>query len=371
MILEDLYRYAFIASSDAVILFTTDTGAIELANPSALTLYGYSEEELCKLTIEVLCAEVDPDPRSDSDSIIPLLQKHRRKDGTTFPVDVSVGNFGLHGAELAVMTVRDQTAARKAEVERLKNRLLMADRLTSIGRLAAGVGHEVNNPLTYVIGNIEIVLRTLVQWDQENPGREPGLAPIIDMLSEAREGAERVARIVRDLRILSRGGDEAIVPVDVARVIDSSINITWNEIRHRARLVKDFVPVPMVDASESQLGQVFINLLVNAAQSIPMGEVDENEIRIVIRPDDQDRVVVEVHDTGTGIEPADLVRVFDPFFSTKVVGVGIGLGLSISHSIVEKLGGEVEAESTVGAGSVFRVLLPRSRGAVATGASLL
>jgi CheY-like chemotaxis protein len=168
--------------------------------------------------------------------------------------------------------------------------------------------------------------------------------------------------IVRDLRTFTRGADEdRRVHVDVRRVLDASINLAWNEIRHRARLVKEYGDIPPVMANEARLGQVFLNLLVNAAQALPEGGAEENVIRVVTFAVEGD-VCVEVRDTGAGVAREHLGRIFDPFFTTKPVGVGTGLGLWICQGIVSSLGGQISAENTPGGGAVFRVLLPAATG---------
>jgi two-component system cell cycle sensor histidine kinase/response regulator CckA len=147
-------------------------------------------------------------------------------------------------------------------------------------------------------------------------------------------------------------------------VLELAVNMAFNEIRHRARLVKDFGSVPFVDADDARLGQVFINLLVNAAQSLPEGNTDGNEIRLVTSTDALGRALVEIRDTGAGIPPALLTRVFDPFFTTKPIGIGTGLGLAICHNIITGMGGEISVQSELGRGTTFRVALPASRGAL-------
>jgi CheY-like chemotaxis protein len=183
-----------------------------------------------------------------------------------------------------------------------------------------------------------------------------------DMAVEAREGAERVRKIVRGLKTFSRADEERRVVMDVKSALELAVNMAFNEMRHRARLVKDYGPVPLVDADEARLGQVFINLLINAAQTIPEGDVAANEIRIVTSTDTTGRAVVEVKDTGPGIPAAVLGRIFDPFFTTKPVGIGTGLGLSICHSIVTGMGGEIAVVSELGRGTTFRVTLPAAIG---------
>jgi CheY-like chemotaxis protein len=162
---------------------------------------------------------------------------------------------------------------------------------------------------------------------------------------------------VRDVKLFSRPHKEERGAVDVRVVIESSIRMACNEIRHRAQLVKEYGEVPMVDSNEARLGQVVLNLLVNAAQAMPEGRASRNEIRVVTKTQ-SGRVVIEVRDTGTGIPRETLPRIFDPFFTTKPVGVGTGLGLSLCRRMVTDLGGEIVVESEVGKGTVFRVTLP-------------
>jgi CheY-like chemotaxis protein/two-component sensor histidine kinase len=178
-----------------------------------------------------------------------------------------------------------------------------------------------------------------------------------ETLADARQAAERVRVIVRDLKTFSRGDDEKIEAVDLRRVIESTLNLVWNEIRHRARLVKDFGSTPNVRANEARLGQVVLNLLLNAAQAIPEGDAQSNEIRIVTSVAGE-FVALEVRDTGAGISRIAREHLFEPFFTTKPLGLGTGLGLSICHGIVTALGGRIEVESQEGQGSTFRVLLP-------------
>ncbi|MCK6592103.1 MAG: ATP-binding protein, partial [Polyangiaceae bacterium] len=165
----------------------------------------------------------------------------------------------------------------------------------------------------------------------------------------------------RDLKTFSRADEERRGAVDVARVLDASINMAWNEIRHRARLVKNYGRVPHVEANEARIGQVFLNLLINAAQAVPEGAADKNEIRVSTQLEGADKVRIDIRDTGTGIAPDALRRIFDPFYTTKPVGVGTGLGLSICHGIVAQLGGEIVVSSELGKGSTFSVLLPVAR----------
>jgi CheY-like chemotaxis protein/two-component sensor histidine kinase len=175
-----------------------------------------------------------------------------------------------------------------------------------------------------------------------------------------------VRLIAQDLKAFSRVDSERRTPVDVRRVLDSSIDIAANEIRHRARLVRDYRDVPAVEADPSRLGQVFLNLLVNAVQAMDEGDAARNEIRVTTRTNIAGSVVVTISDTGAGIPPAIQARIFEPFFTTKPAGVGTGLGLAICKSIVGALGGEIAVESEVGKGTTFRVVLPATSASPAT-----
>jgi PAS domain S-box-containing protein len=242
------------------------------------------------------------------------------------------------------------------EQRKLQEQLQVSDRMASVGTLAAGIAHEINNPLSSVLANLEFALRDVTELTKESP--EPArLSTVTHELTDAHEAAERVRRIVQDLRILSRADSEERQAVDAERVMESAVRIALNEIRHRARLFRDYMKVPPVLASESRLGQVFLNILVNAAQALQEGEAERNEIRITTRQDG-DQVVVGIGDTGPGIPAEILKHLFTPFFTTKPVGVGMGLGLSICHRIISGYGGRIDVETEVGKGTWFRIRLP-------------
>ena len=290
-----------------------------------------------------------------------------RRDGTVMVGEVEAFGFDWNGTHASLVIARDVT-----ERLRIEAQLLLADRMASMGTLAAGVAHEVNGPLGYTIANLGFALeelsaleRGLVATDDESRSAltarlalaRATVLRIVEALREARQGGDRVRHIVRDLKTFATADDSRTGPIDVRRVLESSINMAYNEIRHRARLVKDYFPAPLVRASEARLGQVFLNLLLNAAHAIGEGDVDHHCIRIVARTDAKGRCVVEVSDTGRGISPDNLRRIFDPFFTTSP-GSGTGLGLSICQNIVATVGGEITVESAVGRGSTFRVTLP-------------
>ncbi|WP_052420627.1 PAS domain S-box protein [Hyalangium minutum] len=246
---------------------------------------------------------------------------------------------------------------RSAELAATRSALVQAERLATAGQLAAGVGHEINNPLAYVLANVTYALEELGRLDKPIPGVD--LEEVRKALLQAQMGAIRIRDIVRDLRIFARGDPEAIGPVDVQAALEFSIAMATHQIRQRAQLVREYAPVPFVRANESRLGQVFLNLLINAAQAIPdTGTAEHQQVRVAMRPGEEGWVVVEVSDTGKGIDPEHLPHIFEPFFTTKPIGVGTGLGLSVCHGIVTGLGGQLRVESQPGQGTTFRVLLP-------------
>jgi signal transduction histidine kinase len=177
-------------------------------------------------------------------------------------------------------------------------------------------------------------------------------------VDEAIEGAERVRRIVKDMKTLSRVDDETIGAVDVERALDASINMALHELRHKATVMKDYAGVGFARANEGRLVQVFLNLLVNAAQAIATSQPDANEVRIATCLDAEGRIAVEISDTGAGIPEDVLPRIFDPFYTTKPLGVGTGLGLSICHSLITAVGGQIEVASKVSVGTRFLIILP-------------
>jgi DNA-binding response OmpR family regulator/anti-sigma regulatory factor (Ser/Thr protein kinase) len=244
-----------------------------------------------------------------------------------------------------------------------------AERMAAVGMLSASIAHEINNPLAVVSGNLEIVAFSLKELaDEPNlknaSGLSERLAAIEPPLQDALEAAGRVRDIVRDLKVFSRSeqeGEGEKRPVDIHAVIESSIRMASNEIRHRATLVRQFAEVAMVEGNETRLCQVFLNLIVNAAQAIPAGHAADNEIRISTGPDGPDRIAVAISDTGVGIPADKLERVFDPFFTTKPAGFGTGLGLAICHRLINELGCTISVKSTVGKGTEFRVVLRRAK----------
>ncbi len=295
-------------------------------------------------------------------------------------------NYGLAARDVSAdYARRSELSNRNAELKeayrKLKGaqeQLVQSEKLASIGQLAAGVAHEINNPIGYVHSNLGTLadysrdLLTLI-GAYEEALRSPSTAATVEigelrrrfnfdfvvgdlpeLLSESREGIERVRKIVQDLKDFSRSdrGDGWIL-ADIHRGIDSTLNIVWNEIKYKGQIVKSFGQLPPIECLPSQLNQVFMNILMNAGQAI-----GDHGIITISTGADADTVWITIGDDGEGMLETDLSRIFDPFFTTKPVGQGTGLGLAISYGIVAKHNGWIDVTSTHGQGSMFRIVLP-------------
>ena len=247
----------------------------------------------------------------------------------------------------------------EADRQNLLRRLEEAERFAALGRLAASVGHEINNPLAYVSMNVDLAVTQLEQF--VGPAAEgaasAGLTSLPALFRECRVGLDRIRDVVKDLQRLSRQAEVRRETFSLNDLLDESLAMARNQVEHRARVRKVYGEIEGVVGDRSALGQVLLNLILNATQALPEGRADSNEI--ILRTYMQGSIVtVEVGDTGAGIPPQVLPRIFDPFFTTKPIGEGTGLGLAVSCRIVADHGGQIDVESEVGRGSVFRVALP-------------
>lgn len=272
----------------------------------------------------------------------------RARDGETVLVEVSPAEevtFG--GAPANLLVARDVT-----ERTKLQQRLFVADRMASIGMLAAGVAHEVNNPLSYVLNNVEMAMRDLAAMgDRARASR--------DALGVALEGVDRIRTIVRELLALARVDDVGLGPLDAGGVVASTVALAAQKIATRATLQVDYRPVPLVRATASRIGQVVLNLLANALEAMPPEGRGRNVLSVFVGPARGGReVVIAIADNGSGISREHAARVFEPFYTTKFDGQGTGLGLAISQRLVDEMKGELSFESAPGVGTTFRVTLP-------------
>jgi PAS domain S-box-containing protein len=353
---EERFRKLIEAAPDAI--FVSQGERLHFANTAMAHMLGYERAE--EIVGSQLGAMMHPEDAVRTGKRIveiertlgpqpPAERRIRRKDGSWAHVEVTTMGIEFDGAPSIIGYGRDMTARRALQAQ-----LLQADRMAAVGALAAGVAHEINNPLAYVMLNLDLVVRQL-RRSGETVVRANELA---DKLAEAREGAERVALIVKDLLSFARS-EESWGPINLRDCVDGALKMVRSELRGRAQLELDWGDLPPVDGNSARLGQVFLNLLINAVQALPAIHPEKNRIRVVAF-EDNGHAVVEVHDNGQGIEEAALPRLFEPFFTTKPTGEGTGLGLSICHSIVTSMGGDLTARNLAEGGACFRVALPRS-----------
>ena len=343
---ERLLREVLGAVPDAVVVVDAN-GEVRTSNAAALQLLGRTGSELASwMRQQPPIALALRGVSVDRKELVIRLEGGKRKwlKVSTRPLR---DESGIHGA-LAVFL--DMTHEKESQEQ-----LMISDRMASIGMLAAGVAHELNNPLAAVLANIQMA-NSMV----EELAIDPTTRELAEMLDDAQKAGDRVRQIVRDLRIFARHEDTSNTAVDLRAMLESTTRMAWNEIRHRARLVQEYAETPPVRGSESRLGQVFLNLIVNAAQAIGEGNAADHTIRIATSVAESGDVVVEISDTGTGMSAETQRQLFTPFFTTKPQGEGTGLGLTIAHRIVTNLGGSIRVDSVEGQGTSFFVTLPRA-----------
>src|SRR6185369_11575976 len=302
-------------------------------NPAWERLTGYSRAEVAGKTPAMLRSGTEPEAfyeaiwqRIMSGEVYSGSFAGKRKDGTLFDQELRVWPVQNRDKQIVhiVGLRRDVT-----EKMRTEQALRISERMASVGTLAAGIAHEINNPLTYVLISLRFAQSELKQKDTRSPPH------VLEALERAVDGAERVSAIVKELRVFSRPNDRTLSALDPRAVLDSALRMVDNDIRHRAQLVRDFRAVPEVLGNDGRLSQVFLNLLLNAAQALESCPREQSQITVSTFTDDKGFAVIEIGDTGVGIAPQHLTKIFDPFFTTKPVGLGTGIGLSICHGIVK------------------------------------
>jgi PAS domain S-box-containing protein len=401
---EARFRAIFDNVQEGIFIHDIDTSAILSTNKRACEMFGLGEIDILAASFEDLSSGVPPYTQADGAYWMMRAAagepqsfewQARRSDGSLFWAEINMRRAELAGQERLLVVVRD-ISRRKGQEEELRqnlehqvqlnkrleeahNQLLQSEKLASIGQLAAGVAHELNNPIGFVhsnLGSLDEYLKDLFAIiDACEPVHESAAVDgkqlesvrrlkkekdyayiktdIAALMAESKDGLARVRKIVQDLKDFSRVGEAEWQWADLHKGLDSTLNIVWNELKYKCKVNKEYGELPEVHCLPSQLNQVFMNLMVNAGQAI----VEHGEITIRTGSEG-DRVWVEVADTGSGIPQENLNRIFEPFFTTKPVGKGTGLGLSLSYGIVVKHHGRIEVSSEVGKGTTFRVVLP-------------
>jgi signal transduction histidine kinase len=328
---------------DGVALLGTDE-RIRLANRGLGKLCGCASERLEGVAIgELLTWDAEDSERAELCAAA----------GQTMPVSVSSAPLldPIGGALGRVLVVRDLR-----EVADLRSRLVTSARLAAVGELAAGIAHEINNPLAFVRSNLsqlEEIWKHLRPDDRDAAHRDR-VHDVDELIEESIEGVDRAAEIVRSVKSFAHAGSASRERTDLRPLLEDVLHVASAQLRSRVTVQREYDDaLPPVVCAPQQLRQVFLNLVVNAAQAVESG----GHVLVATRTDGDD-VIVSVADDGCGIAPELIDRIFDPFFTTKAVGEGTGLGLGIAHQIVTSHGGEIQVESTPGQGTVFRVRLP-------------
>jgi len=364
---ENNYRLLIEASPDAIVQADL-AGNIVVVNKKALDLGGWedSRELIGRSVFDFIVPEESELAAHNLLHVLAMgaIKDYEytllRKDGSRFSTELNVAitqdASGQPSGLLAV--IRDIT-----ERKRMQAQLAQSNQLAGIGRLAAGIGHEINNPLAYVLYNLESMIKEMPQVIDEIRSK-PGLYSLAEQVADFSErakdslgGCRKIRDIARGLRIFTHLGGEKVAQVDLHLVLDAIVEVAINETKYRAKIVKDYGRLPEIEASKSQMGQVFLNLLLNAANSIEEGDVENNEIRLRTSFDG-DNILIEVQDTGCGIDPRHIEGIFEPLSRAAGHSTGEGLGLSICRIIIESYGGHIDVESEQGKGSCFRIRLP-------------
>ncbi|MES1206148.1 MAG: PAS domain S-box protein [Pseudomonadota bacterium] len=355
---EERFRKLIELAPDAI--WINDGRALLYVNHATVRMLGYQDaEEVLRLSpLDIVHPDEHPAMIERSRQMMasgqPIPSREyriRRHDGTMGVTEVQSMPVDWEGKKAILGFARDVTARKEME-----SQLVRSDRLAALGTLLAGIAHEMNNPLAYVLLGIEQAFTRL----DEIAAPASEVNRVREVLEDVRQGANRVAAVVGQLRATSRPEARERGVVDVGQALRAALRVAGNEIRHRARLATSLADIPVIDGSAQRLEQVFLNLLVNATQALPEGR-SENEITVSLREREGGIQTVEIKDNGNGIPPEILPRIFDPFFTTKAVGVGMGLGLSICHGIITAHGGSIDVDSEVGRGTRFRVNLPIRR----------
>ncbi len=388
---ERKYRSLFENSAEGIFVIDRQTGRMVTVNPATEEMLGRSAEELYSIPSTEI---IHPDDRERVTSYHvarsrgePAPTRYDLKLISSRSSEPVIAELTIHGTDdpgVTVGAVRDITEhvaadrklreyaktleARNREIHETRAQLLQSEKMASLGNLVAGVAHEINTPLGSIHASADTSRRALdivseaAQDDECQPlfDKYPRLKRAVDVLAESNvttvTAAERIVGIVKSLRSFARLDEAEFKKVDIHEGLESTLTIRHHELKNRVEVVRDFGDLPQVECFPNQLNQVFLNILVNAAQAIGA----KGTITIRTRQEG-DRAVVEISDTGKGIAPEHLAQIFDPGFTTKGVGVGTGLGLSITYRIIGDHSGRIDVASEVGKGTTFTIRLPIER----------
>ncbi len=335
---------------DGIILYVNHVLTKNLKYQSSLELIGCSIYDVMVAPEFVETVKKRSFALSTSEDFVnPLMEFEvlTRNPEIRFFAEVTSMSIVLDNEKCAIVIFRDVSERKKLQAQ-----TMTADRMIALGHVAAGIGHEINNPLCYVMLNIEMLAESLAAHDLTNSTKQ---------IATIQKGLGRIKTIISDLKSVSRGtADEVLTNVDVNSVLESVLAITRNDIQTRAILKYSPSVVEPIYIDETRLAQVLLNIIINASQAIQIGMVDENLIQVKTYMNSHHQVVIEISDTGTGMSEDVQKRIFEPFFTTKAIGVGTGLGLAICQNIVNQFHGTIELKSMPNVGTVFHIIFPAS-----------
>lgn len=381
---DNLYMRLIQAGRDAIVVADVD-GRIIIFNRASEELFGYSANEVVGKEVAILMPEEYRKRHSEGlkrfiSTGIPKVMgqilelEGLTKEGRRFPIELSL-SFIKDEAHIFIAIIRDIAVRKQIESE-LKKRLedinethrqlkemqaqlVQSEKMAIVGQLATGVAHEINNPISFILSNLDVLskyssdITQVIKNNKSDIDVDFLIQDLGKIVSELQEGALRIKRIVQDLRTFSHVDDTQLTLIDINSCLDSTLNIIANELKYKAEVIKEYGDIPKIWCYPMQLNQVFLNILVNALQAI------EKYGKIWIRTYcDIGKISIEVQDTGCGMPDEIIDRIFEPFFTTKGVGKGTGLGLSIAYNIVKQHNGEIKVKSRVGEGSAFTIILP-------------
>ncbi|HXX93245.1 MAG TPA: PAS domain S-box protein [Planctomycetota bacterium] len=393
---EVRFRLLVESVTDYAILMLSPEGVIVSWNIGAERINGYRADEILGHSFTRLFTPEDVEAGKPPHLLRKAMEEGRaedegwrvRKDGTRFWSNAVLTAIRDSGGNLLGFSkvTRDMTERRKAEEERAKlsSQMLQGQKLQAIGQLSAGIAHEINNPVGYILSNLntlgeycEDLRRMFLQARQAaaaaRDGRDPWMLlaefsrldqeirgdeladDLQQIVADCSLGTERIRDIVRSLREFSHVDQGQLKPTNLNHCLEDALRICWNELKYKAEIRKDYGELPLVPCYPQRMGQVFINLLVNAGQAIEK----KGEVFLSTRVEGEE-VVASVRDTGCGISPENLGKIFEPFFTTKPVGSGTGLGLHVAYKIVTAHGGRIGVTSKLGGGTEFSVRIPVS-----------
>ncbi len=397
---EEPYQLLVNHAGDSI--FIVQDRTLKFSNPKTHEITGYPAEELTQIPLIDLIHPEDRDMVSQGYKT--RLNGEKYPDALTFRIITKTGKevwtqlnttpITWEGKPATLNVLRDISQLKQAEEEkkRMEAQLLHSEKMASIGQLAAGVAHEINNPTGFVSSNLKTLsdyirdirdlseeYRQLVSKLKQHTGSSGLFAvseqvnriadmeeevdldfvlkDVLALIEESREGTERIKKIVLDLKDFAHPGEDKPSLADINRNMDSTVNVVWNELKYKADVIKDYGDLPRIQCYPQLLNQVFMNLLVNAAHSIK----ERGEIKIQTRVKNKN-VEIKISDTGSGIPKENLSRIFDPFYTTKEIGKGTGLGLNVAYNIIKKHQGRIDVKSDVEKGTTFTIRIPTAEG---------